>query len=597
MLTDNTDDTDTPGIEAGNLSTLGDLTGATIEATDTIEGHYVYRRTIVSQDMSSGRITLDRDCGFDTPGNPGLGWGTKYYIEGKASLLDTPGEWWYDGHTGLLYVWPPSPTSPANLNLEISRRTIGFDLSNRSNITLEGLRLELFNGSAIYGSNDANQKSLGNTVQDTTIEYADYGVYLFQNVGDQPSRVTSHFTLEHSEIAHIDTDAIDLSYTWKDESAPASFTFAGITDTEIRDNQLHDLGFRSDKDNANGVSFQYADHLRFEGNHVYDVAHNGVQFSWAIDQSQKPYGFSPDEIKTGDILVKDNLFERACQLTSDCAGLKFWGDPPAGHVYRDVLITGNVFRNTFGWTWVSEKRGRWTGGPSSVVRGMGGFGLYIDMASGFYVYRNIMYHNAFAGVVWNGVWRDGDMVFYNNVVTDSLYGFFVSGLEFDTHPDVNTQIINNILAGNEGDALWLTDTGKDPGNLAIDYNLYWGNGWRGYESGGLQGGGTMLIHRAQDRYEPYPTLADIQNTTGWEAHGVDNEPGFMQYDPGTHELFSSTWPDFRLQSTSPAVDRGTDALPALLTQLLEGFGVQDQRNGGAYDIGRFELGTAQELLP
>ena len=57
---------------------------------------------------------------------------------------------------------------------------------------------------------------------------------------------------------------------------------------------------------------------------------------------------TPAEIKAGEILVKDNVFEHACELTSDCGGLKFWGDPPDGHVYRDVLITGNIFR-TGGW--------------------------------------------------------------------------------------------------------------------------------------------------------------------------------------------------------------------------------------------------------
>ncbi len=74
--------------------------------------------------------------------------------------------------------------------------------------------------------------------------------------------------------------------------------------------------------------FPYADKLRFEGNHVHHVAQNGVQFNKSIIQSPKLYDFDPDEIKTGEILIKDNLFEKACQLTADCGGLKIWGDPP-----------------------------------------------------------------------------------------------------------------------------------------------------------------------------------------------------------------------------------------------------------------------------
>ena len=98
------------------------------------------------------------------------------------------------------------------------------------------------------------------------------------------------------------------------------------------------------------------------------MAHNGVQFLRSVIQSPKEYDFEPDEIKTGEILIKDNIFERACQLSMDCGGLKIWGAPPDTHVFRDLLITGNIFRNNFGWTYTSEKRGIWSGGPESVVQ-------------------------------------------------------------------------------------------------------------------------------------------------------------------------------------------------------------------------------------
>jgi len=594
-LSDSTDDTDPQGIEPGNLSTLGDLTGATLVAIDSLQGHYVYRRTIISHDVPSGRITVDRKCEHDDgSGDPGLGWGTKYYVEGKPSLLDTPGEWWYDNNNGLLYLWSPSSTSPANLNIEISRQETGFNLSQRSNITVDGLTLEFFNGSAVYAYNEPNRKSSNNTVRNVTLRYADHGLYLYQGVGDNAENNTSHFTLEQSEIAYMDSDAVNLSYTWKNESAPASFTFAGITDTVIRGNQLHHLGFRTDRDNANGVSFRHADRLRFEDNHVHHVAHNGVQFSWSIIQSQKSYGFSPDEIKTGEILVNDNIFEQACQLTTDCGALKFWGDPPNGHVYRDVLITGNVFRNTFGWSSISEKRRRWNGGSGSDVRGMGGFGLYLDMASGFHVYRNIAYNNAFAGVSLGGVWRDGDMVFCNNIIANSLYGFFFSGLGFDTHSNVNTQVVNNILVNNEADGLWFTDNGKFSDVVFIDYNLYSNNGWRPYQLGGVSQPGALIIRRAQDSYETYQTLADIQAKTSWEAHGLDGDAGFLQYDLYDHNLYDGSWPDFHVSAASSnVIDRGTESLPASLTRLLEKFGVQDHRTGSAYDIGRYELSGSE----
>lgn len=595
QLTDDSNDAEPLGVEAGNLSTLGDLSGATLVALDSKEGTYFYRRTIVSHNVPAGRITLDRICEFDDgSGEPGLGWGTKYYVEGKLSLLDTPGEWWYDSGSGYLFLWPPGDTNPADLNLEISRQQTGFDLSQRSNIILDGLTFEFFNGSVLQGDNTAFQKSANNIVRNVKLRYANQGLYLSQQVGENPENITSNFTLEKSEIAYMDTDGIQVTYTWKNESAPDSFSVAGVTGLLIRDNELHHLGFRSDQDNSVGVAFNYADRLRFTGNHVHHVAHNGVQFSWSVIQSNKKYGFSPDEIKTGGILVSDNIIEQACQLTADCGALKFWGDPPNGHVYRDVLITRNIFRNTIGWSAVSEKRAGWMGKAGSDVRGMGGFGLFLDMVSGIHAYRNIAYNNAFAGVAVGGVWRDGDVIFYNNILANSLYGFFFSGLESETHKNVNTQALNNILVNNEANGIWFTASAPYLGVVNIDYNLYFDNGWRLSASDA----GVMTVRRAQDSYQIYKSVADIQSLTGWEMHGIQGNPGFREYNPDVHQLQVSTMPDFRIsQGSNNLVDLGTGSLPDSLTRLLAMYQVHDSLIGTAYDIGPFELGDAQSLLP
>ncbi|MGD9048586.1 MAG: hypothetical protein PVF77_11075, partial [Anaerolineae bacterium] len=126
LLTDRTNDTEPCCIQRGNLSTLGDLTGATLVALDTVQGHWVCWRKIVAHDVPAGRVTVDSPCGG------GLGWGSKYYVEGLPQLLDRPGEWWYDQDTGRIYLWPRRPGNPALLDLEISRRKDGFGLDNRS---------------------------------------------------------------------------------------------------------------------------------------------------------------------------------------------------------------------------------------------------------------------------------------------------------------------------------------------------------------------------------------------------------------------------------------------------------------------------------
>jgi hypothetical protein len=581
-------------IESGSLASLGNLTGARMIAMDAKWGHYVYDRRIVGHDVSAGRITVEGQCLQDGgESDPGLGWGSKYYVEDHPALLDSPGEWWYDAGSGRLYLWPRSGGDPASMDIEISRRDTGVDLTHRSHITLDGLTVEFVNHDAVkqgWGGGVA-----GNTIRNATLRYADFGVA----VRHSGSGVTRDFTLENSEIAYIDTNGLFITEWWDGAPTPTAGWQPSTENIVIRGNEFHHLGFRTDTDNAIGIKIQFANKLRFEDNHVHDIAHNGVQFLWSVIESGKTYDFAPSEIKTGEILVKDNVFEDVCQLTTDCGALKFWGQPHDNHVFRDVLVTGNVFRDNFAWTYISELReGWWTGGEGCEVQGQAGFGLYLDYASGIHAYRNIAYNNAYAGVMLAGTWRDGDIIFYNNVAANSLYGFRPSGVTHDTHDgSVNTQIVNNAIVGNEGYGIYQCTADEDFGNLTIDHNLYYNNGWRSHDDGGVWKPGAMAIRRPEgQRY--YQTVEELrQHPWNWEAHGVQGDPAFRQYDPNDHNLYDGSWPDFRLSLASPAIDRGA-ALPSSLTGLLDLFGVDDPLWQEAYDIGRYEEdGVAISVAP
>ncbi len=594
QLTDRTNDAEPVGVEAGNLTTLGDLTGGTLVAIDTYQGHYVYRRAITAHDVGAGRITVDRVCEHDGgSGNPGLGWGSKYYVENKPSLLDTPGEWWYDAATGRLYLWPRTAGNPATQSIEISRRDHGFKLKNRSYTTLDGLTIEILDGAAVYLADWEQEHAYDDIVRNVTLRYANWGVYVEQSVypASRPGDVIDGFVLENSEISYMDSLAIRLIDWWANGAAADSFIRPGVRNTVIRDNEMHHLGFRTDGDNAVGLSFTHANQLRFERNHVHHVAHNGVQFSQSVIQSDKTYGFTPDEIKTGEILIKDNVFEKACQLTTDCGGLKFWGSPPDQHVFRDVLITGNVFRDSVGWTYVSEKRGRWSGGDGSQVQGLGAFGLYVDHASGIHAYRNVAYNNSHEGYSLSGVWRDGPIVYVNNVAANSLYGIVLGG-GYDTHGNYDTRILNNILVNNEAFGMSINYSAGRTEALVIDHNLYHANGW-----GPLWLAGPIVV-REDGSWNPYETLAEAQAATPWEDHGLEGVPAFYDYDVDDHDLHDGSWPDFHLTSASTAaIDHGTTALPASLVALLDAFGVTDSPRGSAWDIGRYEAGFTLRAAP
>jgi len=81
----------------------------------------------------SGQVTTD----FNNPGVcPDLcaQEGGRYYLVGKLEALDAPGEWFYDGANGRLYLWPSSGNVPANITAK--RRNYAFDLTGKSNVTI-----------------------------------------------------------------------------------------------------------------------------------------------------------------------------------------------------------------------------------------------------------------------------------------------------------------------------------------------------------------------------------------------------------------------------------------------------------------------------
>lgn len=263
--------------------------------------------------------------------------------------------------------------------------------------------------------------------------------------------------------------------------------------------------------------------------------------------------------------------------------MKFGGsNRPYTHVFRDVLVTGNIFRDSFGWSYASEKRWSNTLGDAN--------GLYIDYASGIHAYRNIAYNLTGAGYKLACLWRDDDMILYNNISANNYSeGFkFTGGGYCDNHSgSVNTQLVNNILINNDARGMQLVSAYDNDrfGNLVIDHNLYYNNGWNSETA--WQPVDIQLFQGSRPTQYFYG-ISDIQSNTSWEDHGAEGNPGFFNYDIGETDRFDGSWPDFHIIDNPNVFDRGKESLPFSLRTLLGRFGIIDTSFGNAYDIGRYE---------
>lgn len=582
-LTDNQNDSDPAGIEQGNLTTFGNLTGATLVAMDAHHAHYMYRSKIISSNPSTGRITVEEKC--EREGEPGLGWGSKYYVENHPALLDQPGEWWFDQSTQKLYFWSPEGQNPASLKLEISRWDFGFDASNQSYVILDGFQIELFNQNGYQiVEREKNNSARGNRIRNSLIHYVDKGIVLYHYVtGSNNQNAIIGFRLEESELSYLDSTALDSYFGWYKAPTPETFTFSGIRKTIIRNNEFHHIGFNSSDRSAVGIRIFFPDQLTFEGNHVHDIAQNGMHIHLSLINSTKTYGFTPVEIKIGEILIKDNVFEKTCQAASDCSAFKIGGSKrPDTHVFREVLITGNTFRHVFGWSYVSTLRRINTLGD--------GNGFYLDYASGVHFFRNIAYNNTGAGVKLSCLWRDGDAIFYNNVLANNyMYGIKTTGMgSCDNHNgSVRTRFVNNIFINNGRAAMEILSSYTNTyGNLVIDYNLYYQNGWRESLPGSQL---DIYLYRDNLPVLKLRGLTSIRRKTDWEDHGIQADPNFEGYDAGDHTLYQ--YPEYTFVPTIQSdaiIDKGSLTVSNSLTKLLNKYLIINPLCGNSYEIGRFE---------
>jgi len=120
---------------------------------------------IRSIDVPRRRITLAAAHGYGI--GPSSSWNTdprRYYAVNLLEELDRPGEWYLDAKGGVLYFWPPEPTSQARVELSLLKEPL-ISLENVSHVTLEGLTLETSRGDGVTISGGTANRVAGCTLR------------------------------------------------------------------------------------------------------------------------------------------------------------------------------------------------------------------------------------------------------------------------------------------------------------------------------------------------------------------------------------------------------------------------------------------------
>ncbi len=74
--------------------------------------------------------------------------GRRYYVFNLLEELDSPGEWYLDRESGMLYFYPPSDIENAEIYVSLMTEPL-IRIENSKGITIEGLTLEYSNGAGV----------------------------------------------------------------------------------------------------------------------------------------------------------------------------------------------------------------------------------------------------------------------------------------------------------------------------------------------------------------------------------------------------------------------------------------------------------------
>jgi hypothetical protein len=322
----------------------------------------------------------------------GLGYGdpqidAQYFLWGKLELLDAPAEWFLERTS--LYLWTPWSDDPERHVVEVKHRPLGFALTNRAYITIEGLHLFACTISSVSPSNTAHHLVLD-------------GIH---------ARYVSH---------ELDLSGFD---PWTDGLSTSGVLLHGH-DHVIRNSSI---AFSS----GNGLALQGSNCVAVN-NIIHDVNYAGTDCAAvAVASDWKSYGPS-----VGHELAYNTCFNggRSLVLHRRCGRLKIHHN----HLFNAGLQTGDG-----GVTYCFDTDGEGTEIAYNVVHNNYGYyynaGIYLDNYSFHFVVHHNLVFNCGVALNLNQPSR-GNKIYHNTFLgfTYGATGIFDGGM-------AGTELRNNIF--------------------------------------------------------------------------------------------------------------------------------------------------------
>jgi len=395
-------------------SNLPDInwTGAKVHTWSGTDPWDPQTSTVTASQSGQLTISLDSACylAFICPTPGGY-----YYIFGILGALDTQREWFYDSAASTLYLWASGNADPNTLDVRAKQRQFAFDLSGKSNVTIQNINIF---ASAI----NSNASSTNNILDGLNAQYVSHYTTLSDAPGSPRSFQFVHMTdsgLVINGSGNVLRNSV-ISY-----SAGNAVTLRGTNNT-VRNNLIHHADYMANFCSA--ISLAGTGHT-VQNNTVHS---NGRQ------------AIFPNNLPDVSVPPSNN-------------------DISYNNLYNSMILSrdgGEVYVNLFTVTTDNDVTGtrihhNWLHDTQSLVPGPASdfplSGVYLDEdAGGFEVDQNVFWNN-----------QNENFLIHGSSATPP-----------DTLPNNNNFHNNSIVDGNPGGNIFLLDVATCGSTQVVDNIIF-----------------------------------------------------------------------------------------------------------------------------